>query len=203
MPIAAVGARTGDVAVDEDPIRALLSQGDVRGAATAAIRALGPDVLRYLRSVLRDEGDAGDAFSEWAERLWRGLPAFEGRSSLRTWALRLATNVAANVRSAAWRKRARRFETGEASRLAARLSTATAIRVDRQRSALDRLRDALSPEEQTLLALRIDQRLAWNDIAEILAGEGGDGPTPATLMKRFERLKERLAKLASDEGLLP
>jgi RNA polymerase sigma-70 factor (ECF subfamily) len=188
---------------EEDRIRALLAQGDGREAATEAIRGLGPEILRYLRSVLRAEGDAEDAFSEWAERLWRGLPAFEGRSSLRTWALRLATNVAQNVRTAAWRRRARRFETGEASALAARLSTATAIRVDRQRTALDRLRDTLSVDEQTLLALRIDQRLAWTDIAEILATEGGEGPSAATLMKRFERLKERLAKLASDEGLLP
>jgi RNA polymerase sigma-70 factor (ECF subfamily) len=152
---------------------------------------------------LRDEGDAGDAFSEWAERLWRGLPAFEGRSTLRTWSLRLATNVASNLRSGAWRRRGRRLETGEASAIAARLSTATAIRVDRQRSALDRLRDALSEEEQTLLALRIDQGLAWSEIAEVLAGDGKDGPSAATLTKRFERLKERLAKLASEEGLLP
>lgn len=189
--------------LEEDGIRAALARGEAREAATQAIRGLGPDVLRYLRSVLRDEGDAADAFSEWAERLWRGLPAFEGRSSLRTWALRLATNVAGNVRTAAWRRRVRRFDTGEASALAARLSTATAVRVDRQRTALDRLRDALSAEEQTLLALRIDQRLAWTDIAEVLAADGGERPSPGTLMKRFERLKERLAKLASDEGLLP
>jgi RNA polymerase sigma-70 factor (ECF subfamily) len=188
--------------VDEERLRALVAARDLRGAATEAIRGLGPDTLRYLRAVLRSDEDAQDAFSEWAERLWHGVATFEGRSSFRTWSFRVATNVARNMRDDAWRRRGRRFETGEASELAARLSTATAIRVDRQRSALERLRDALEPDEQTLLSLRIDQNLSWSEIADVLASETGESPTANTLTKRFERLRERLAKLAADEGLL-
>ncbi|MCM2334539.1 MAG: sigma-70 family RNA polymerase sigma factor [Anaeromyxobacteraceae bacterium] len=183
-------------------VRALLEGGDARAAATAALRALAPDLLRFLRSLLRDEALAGEAFSVAAEHLWRGLPAFEWRSSLRTWALRLAINAAANVRDDAWRRKGRPFATGEASALAAELQTRTVLRDERHRQALLALRAELTPDEQALLALRLDQGLGWSEVAAVLAAEGGEAPSPATLMKRFERLKERLGKLARERGLL-
>src|SRR5438105_12091235 len=36
--------------------------------------------------------DAEDALQDALLRAWRGLPRFEGRSSLRTWLYRIATN---------------------------------------------------------------------------------------------------------------
>jgi len=185
----------------EERIAALRAQGDLGGAATEAIRGLGPAVLRYLRSLLRDEDDATEAFSQFAENLWRGLPAFRGDSAFRTWAYRLAWNAALDVRDGAWRRRGRRLRTREASALAEEVRTKTALAVERQRQALDRLRGALSVEDQSLLVLRVDQGLPWSEIAEILAEEGRK-VAPAALMKRFERLKERLGRMARDQGLL-
>ncbi len=185
----------------DEEVRALLDGGDARAAATAALRGLAPDLLRFLRSVLRDEALAGEAFSLAAEHLWRGLPAFEWRASLKTWALRLALNAASHVRDDAWRRKGRAFRTGEASALAVELSTRTVVRDERQRQALLALRAELTPAEQTLLALRLDQALEWSEIATILV-EGADAPSPATLMKRFERLKERLGRLARERGVL-
>ena len=51
-------------------------------------------------------------------------------------------------------------------------------------------------KERTLLVLRIDRDLPWAEIAEIM-----DSREPA-LRKRFERLKEKIRKLAESEGLL-
>ena len=184
----------------EEQIKATLAGGDHRAAATEALRAYGPKILGYLQAVLRDEADAADAFSIFAEHLWRGLPTWRGQSSLKTWAFKLAWNAALNLKDEAWRRRGRRFKTGEASRLAEEIRTRTGLRVERQRQALDGLRAELTEEEQTLLVLRIDQQLAWEEIAEVMAVD--DAPVDsAALRKRFERLKERLAKLAREQGL--
>jgi RNA polymerase sigma-70 factor (ECF subfamily) len=181
-------------------VRELVAAGDASVAATLVLNSLGPSVLRYLRSVLRDEEDAADAFSRFAEQLWRGLPGFRGEAALRTWAFRIAFNAAQSLRNDPWHRRGRRFATGEASRLAEELRTKTAIRVERRRDGLERLRQHLSPDEQSLLALRIDQGLAWEEIADILSS-AGDPVQPAALTKRFERLKAKLTALVRDQGL--
>ena len=49
--------------------------------------------------------------------------------------------------------------------------------------------------------LRIDQQLSWSEVAEVMAAEGTT-VDPATLMKRFERIKARLGELARERGLL-
>ncbi len=175
-------------------VQQLVDAGDVSAGATEALRALGPEILRFLRSVLRNEEDAADAFSQFAENLWKGLSTFRGQSSLRTWAFRVAWNSAMNLRNDAWHRHGRRFATGEASQIAEEIRTKTAVRVERQRSALDRLRDALSPDDQSLLALRLDRGFSWEEVAEILSA-GGERVQPLTLMKRFERLKKRLTEM--------
>jgi RNA polymerase sigma-70 factor, ECF subfamily len=190
----------GAVTVDET-VKARLAGGDLRGAATEALRAFGPKILGYLQAVLRDEADAADAFSIFAEHLWRGLQTWRGQSSLKTWAFKLAWNAALNLKDEAWRRRGRRFRTGEASRLAEEIRTRTAVKVERQKQALDALRAALTEEEQTLLVLRIDQQLSWEEIAEVM----GDTAAPldaAALRKRFGRLKEKLTRLARERGLV-
>src|SRR2546429_450838 len=81
-----------------------------------AARAGDEDAYRLLVEPLRRElhahcyrmlasvHDADDALQETLLRAWRGLPRFEGRSSLRTWLYTIATNAclrAASRRSAA------------------------------------------------------------------------------------------------------
>ncbi len=185
----------------EARVRTLLAAGDTSAAATVAIGELGPGVLRYLRSFLRDEDDAADAFSIFAENIWKGLSSFRADASIRTWAYRVAWNAAVNLKAEAWNRRRRRLATGAASALAESIRTKSFVRVARQQDALDRLRGALSLEEQSLLALRVDQGFSWADIAEVLSSSG-EPVQPATLMKRFERLKARIAELARNEGLV-
>jgi RNA polymerase sigma-70 factor (ECF subfamily) len=105
-----------------------------------------------------------------------------------------------HIRSDAWKKRGRPFESGEASRIAEDVRTRSAVKHEQRRQALDRIRASLTEEEQSLLYLRIDQGLEWADVAEVLSGTGEQVEPPA-LRKRFERLKERLARLLKDEGL--
>jgi RNA polymerase sigma-70 factor (ECF subfamily) len=185
----------------EVEVQGRLAEGDLRGAATLAIQAYGPKVLGYLRSILRDDNDAADAFSSFAEDLWRGIGGYRGEASFKTWAYKLAWCAAMHVRSDAYRRLGRRLESGEASALAADIRTRSAVRDEVQRRGLDRLRATLTPEEQTLLFLRLDLQLGWSEVAEVLSATGTEVDA-AAVRKRFERLKTELARLVREQGLL-
>ncbi|WP_246081523.1 RNA polymerase sigma factor [Nocardioides litoris] len=59
----------------------------------------GPAMYRYaLRLVNADATDAAEAVQEAFVSAWRGLDGFEGRSSLRTWLIRLVHRRAADLR---------------------------------------------------------------------------------------------------------
>jgi RNA polymerase sigma-70 factor (ECF subfamily) len=183
-------------------VLALLDAGDVKGAATEAIRGYGPQVLGYLTAVLKDEDDARDVFSQFAEDLWRGLSGFRRECSLRAWAFKIAWHAASRYARDPYRRRHRPIHTTEASKIAASVrSTMSTYAPGGRADRLLKLREALDPEEQTLLILRVDKGLSWEDVAQVLSTEG----TPvasAALRKRFERLKDKLARLAKEQGLL-
>lgn len=180
-------------------VKALLESGEGDEAATAAIEALGPNILGFLGSLL-DEDDARDVFSMFAEDLWHGLPGFRFECSLRAWAYRVARNAAARFRKDAYRRRAERFPTSMASRLAASIADSAQLPGGR-RDSLRQLRESLDADDQTLLSLRLDRELEWEELAVVLSAEGAP-VSAAALRKRFERLKDRLERLAREQGLL-
>lgn len=183
----------------DSEIRARVREGRLDDAATLVIRRLGPGVLERLRVALPGEAEVGDAFSRWASNVWQGLAGFEWRSSLRTWAHRVARNAALDLRGEAWRRRERPFVTGEVSRLADEVRRSTLERDERRRRALAEICAKLSPPERTLLELRVTRRLSW---AEIAASMSDATPMDAgAARKRFERLKRRLARRARELGL--
>jgi RNA polymerase sigma-70 factor (ECF subfamily) len=100
-----------------------------------------------------------------------------------------------------WRRLGRHLETEDAERLAEEVRTRSAVRLERQSTALTALRDALDLDEQTLLTLRLDERLAWDEIAQIMSSDG-EPVDAATMRKRFERLKAKLGELARRQGLI-
>jgi RNA polymerase sigma-70 factor (ECF subfamily) len=180
-----------------------LDRGDQAGAATLLVRGYGPQLLGYLCSVLRSEADAGEVFSMFSEDLWRGLPGFRRECPVRVWCYRLAWHAAARFLRDPYRGRGQRLETTELSRLVAEVRSSVFLGRDQARQAtLDRLRQALSPDERALLVLRLDRDLSWSEVALVLSEEGGAPVEEAALRKRFERLKEKLADRARQEGLL-
>jgi RNA polymerase sigma-70 factor (ECF subfamily) len=188
---------------DLDPrILSLLDTGDLSGAATEALRGYGPQVLGYLTAVLRDDDDAHDVFSQFAEDLWRGLPGFRRECAVRTWAFRLAWHAAARYARDPYRKRHRPILTTEASKIAEEVSSTMSTYAPGGRAdKLMKLRESLNSEEQTLLILRVDKAMPWEDVAEVLRADG-EPASPAALRKRFERLKEKLGRLAREQGLI-
>ncbi len=181
----------------DERVRGLVRGGDVDAAATAVIEALGPGVMRYLRSQL-DDDDAADVYQDWAEDLWSGLRGFRGDSALKTWAYCVASHASVRFRRVAWRRRRTRLRTSLASRVAASVArTSQAAAPDR----LELLVADLGEEDRALLFLRIDAELSWQGISDVLRRAGSDVNVPA-LRTRFERLKARLEEIARRKGLL-
>lgn len=190
-------ATSGDI---EARVAEYLAKGEAEQATTVAIEGYGPAVLGYLRSML-DEDDAQDAFSAFAEGVWRGLPGFRWECTLRAWAFRLAWHAVSHVVRDPYRRRGQRLETTAASRLAARVASSTMLRREEQSDRFRALRASLDPDDRTLLVLRLDRELEWEEIVAVLSAAGAP-VTAVALRKRFERLKARLARVAREQGLL-
>jgi RNA polymerase sigma-70 factor (ECF subfamily) len=172
----------------------------------------GGEILAFLIARMRGTSDGEEVFAAFAEKLWVGLPSFEWRCSLRSWAYRLARNAGNDYAGAAHNRPGRHVPVSQAATLSAaveRVRTTTALY--RQTAAKDRvraLREALSPDDQMLLVLRVDRGMDFRELAaamadgsEMLDGDALD-KSAARLRKRFERVKERLRELARAEGLL-
>jgi RNA polymerase sigma-70 factor (ECF subfamily) len=183
----------------EARVSSLLAQGAFDDAAATVIDGYGPAILGYVCSLWSDGDDARDVFSMWAEDLWKGMRGFRGECSVRAWAYRIAWHAAARYRRDAYRQRREQLPASAASRLAD--TVRSAMKPDGRHAALRKLRAALDPEEQTLLVLRVDKDLSWEEVAAVLSA-AGERVEVAALRKRFERLRDRLAALARDEGLV-
>lgn len=177
-------------------VRARLAAGDAAGATTLIIEQQGPQILGFLMAMARSDADAHDAFSQFCEDLWRGLPGFRWQSSLRTWCYTLARNALHRQRAGAPQRHGPHValsEVPELGALAQRVRTVTPESGRTEtRARFAALREQLDPDDHTLLILRVDRRMPWHDIAEIL-GEPAEPEAlrrrAATLRKRFERLK--------------
>lgn len=192
----------------ERVVRDLCQEEAWQDAATTALRGYGGEILGYLSAVAGSESLAEEAFSTFCEDLWRGLPGFGWRSSLRTWCYVVARNAHTRVRSSEGRRNRREVRLGTqtaAEKLADEMLQSTFERMREEYSAAAvRLRSQLPEDEQTILILRVDRRMEWLEIAEVFAGPGDEDlrVLAARMRKRFQRVKERLRKAAIDEGLI-
>lgn len=196
-------------AAAEERIRARHAAGDLAGATTLAVETYGPEVFGFLHALARDEDVAAEAFSTFAEDLWKGLPRFRWESSLRTWTYALARNALHRVRRDPARRAGRLVplsDVGGVSGLAAAVRSVTSPHLRTEvKDAFARLREELDPDDHALLILRVDRKLSWREIARAMPDEQGDDgeKRAATLRKRFERAKAQLRELALAHGLLP
>jgi RNA polymerase sigma-70 factor, ECF subfamily len=191
-----------DKEVAEQEIRELLERGDLDGAATQAIRSYGPQILAYLRAVLRDKDAAAEGFSQFGEGVWKGIGKFRGQSSVLTWSYGVAWGAVRRLKRDPFRRKARRLDTSQLSQLAAEVRRSTTpYHKTSVKDAVARLRESLAPDEQTLLILRVDRNLSWKDVVQVFTTEG-EPVDEAALRKRFERIKAKLRKLATEEGFL-
>jgi RNA polymerase sigma-70 factor (ECF subfamily) len=197
----------------DETVRALVEAGRLDDAATDTLKAHGSEVFGFLLAIHRSEEDAADVFSIFSEKLWKSLRRFEWNCSLRAWSYTLARNASNTFLRDRVRRRRREVLASTSNVfnkvvVDVRTRTLTHLRTE-TKSAIQKLRETLNPDDQTLLIMRVDRGLEWADIASIfLSSEDGAADADALkreaarLRKRFQLVKERLTRLGKEQGLL-
>lgn len=183
----------------------LVREGGYERAATLAFELYGAELYGFLVNHFGGESAASDVFGQVGEDFWKGLPSFGFRCTIRTWMYVLARNAASRYRRSPWQQRASESALDQAI---AKVRTETAPWL--QTEVKDRwrmLRETLDPDDRSLLVLRIDRDLSWEDCARItLEDEAADDAAiareSARLRKRFQTLKDDLRDRAKAAGLL-
>jgi RNA polymerase sigma-70 factor (ECF subfamily) len=203
---------TEDPAALEARIREKWDAGDLQGAATEALRGYGVEVLGYLVAITRDEPEASEVYASFCEAMWRGLPDFRWQCTFRTWAYVLARHALSRRRRDPFHNAERAVALSRAPEVFeiadnVRTRTLKFLRTEiKDRVAV--LREQLDPEDQSLIILRINRRLSWDEIARIMHEEKAEPSaeqlrrSAAAMRKRFQRAKERLRQLVEQEGVL-
>ncbi|HUQ07617.1 MAG TPA: sigma-70 family RNA polymerase sigma factor [Kofleriaceae bacterium] len=182
----------------EAEVRARCERADHAGAAAAIVRGYGPELVRFLASLLRSsDDDLAEVFSIFCEDVVRGLPGFRFASTIRTWSYTVARHAAARFRRSGRRRGKRYLLPGELQDVAEQVRSATVDYLrDEVKTKLAVAREKLSDDERTIIMLRVDRQLGWREIAEIMADETLSADElrkrDQALRKRFEVIKARL-----------
>ncbi|HKO93841.1 MAG TPA: sigma-70 family RNA polymerase sigma factor [Polyangiaceae bacterium] len=203
-------ARRETHAQSETQVKLLHQAGDLSGAATLTLRLYGAQVLRFLAIRVRSHVDRDDVFSQFCEDFWCGFAHFDWRCALRTWLFTLAHHARVRLLGAAHRRRevySRALESDALANSEAQSSEARHLCAEVQERVRE-LRRALPDSQQTLLALRVDQTLSWQQLAVTLRDVPRNAEEPelqraaARVRARFGAVKRRLRSLAEQDGLL-
>jgi RNA polymerase sigma-70 factor (ECF subfamily) len=197
----------------EQRAHAAWDKGDFEATATIVLEGYGTEFYSFLLAQFQRNWDqADDVFSTFKEDLWRGLPAFQWRCSVRAWCYRLVRNAVSRYRRSPPNRRARHVSFDDVAFLddfveRARTTTQLYLRTE-VKNEIQKLRDELTPEDRDLLALRVDRGLPWRDVAHAMLAEGEPVDDQriqrleASLRQRFVEVKNRLKRLAKERGLL-
>jgi RNA polymerase sigma-70 factor (ECF subfamily) len=196
----------------EERIHAHCQAGDKKRAATALLEGYGRELLGFLLSRLRDRDAAAEVFSQFTEDLWRGLDGFRWESSARVWSYMLVRHAASHYVRDARKRRGRQVplsRAGPLSEIEQKIRTATLMAARTEpRSRVAQLRESLPADDQTLLILRVNRKLGWKEIAQVMVYEGETvaedvlEKEAVRLRKRFQLAKDKLRRMAEEQGLV-
>ncbi|GAB3110058.1 sigma-70 family RNA polymerase sigma factor [Janibacter alkaliphilus] len=180
---------TGGAPSDEALVRAV-RLGDEQAFATVVDR-YGPGMYRYaVRLVGGSDADAAEATQEALVSAWRGLPTFEGRSSLKTWLYRLVHRRAVDL------VRQRRPVPVEDEQLAAVAPPARddplgAVLDGELLAALQQALDELPWGQRSVWLLREVEGMSYEEVASALSMTTGS--VRGNLHRARRALAERMA----------
>ena len=145
-------------------------------------------LVNHCRRTLGSSSEAEDAVQETLVRAWRNLDRFEGRSSVRSWLWRIATNVCIDMtRSPQRRALAAEPSTFHASIAVGGDPVDRVVEADEVRAAVGVLATHLTSAQRAALLLRDVYRLPAADTAERLGVSG------ASVNSALQRARSALA----------
>ncbi|MCW8141890.1 MAG: sigma-70 family RNA polymerase sigma factor [Planctomycetota bacterium] len=181
---------------DEDALLARARAGD-REAFAALAAAHREAVYRAAWWILRDQDDSLDVTQEALLRAFRFLPGFDGRASFRTWARRIATNVALDRQARRRRDRADALPEEDVVSDPRDEAVGEALERDERRRLVREAIETLPPAQRAAVLLRDVEGLSYEEIAGAL--EIPRGTVMSRLFYGRATLKKRLAWLFGGE----
>ena len=192
----------------EEEVRCLCQQGAVGKAVERVLQGHGLEVQRVMSGILRDEVRVQDAYGIFCERLLKWLPGFRGEGQLWMWLNRMARNSCLQLLKAPGRREVPVSDSQFPDQARPERSQTPLWQQDAMKERFRALRESLQPQDRMLLALRLDQKLSWREVARRMSGPQGALTEEAlnrratTLRQQFQRAKARLRALAMEDSLL-
>ncbi len=154
------------LSVSADPDRDLVDrfQAGERSAFDTLVRRHQKGVWRLVRRYVKRDADASDVSQQAFVRAFKGLVAFRGAATVRSWLYRIAINCALT-----WLRDHRREEPTEiADDALTDANPAPARLIGGENSALLRAAIAeLPPKQKLVLELRVFDDLSFKEVAEL------------------------------------
>lgn len=172
--------READLALVEQ-----LRQGDP-SAFDTFVRRHQKELYRLAYRMTRNAEDAKDLSQEAFLRAYRGLQAFDGRSSLATWLYRITVNLCLSH----LKDRRRMGEELPETQADPSPDSLAELEAKEQERMVSETIATLPPQQQATLLLRVHHGLPYREIAEIL--ECSEGTAKANYFHAVAKLRATL-----------
>jgi RNA polymerase sigma-70 factor (ECF subfamily) len=172
-----------------------------REALDELFRRYRQPAYRVAFRLLGHEADALDAVQEGFVKALTHLQSFQGRSSFKTWLLRVVSNAALDLGRQRGRREAHHLEPlvdGESFQPQLMTPDAASEGLDRAdlRTVLDRALATLSEVQRQTFVLHADAGLSYREVAEALDISIG------TVMSRLFYARQKLRAILNDRNVL-
>lgn len=185
--------RGGD-ADPEGAIRQALEGGDTRRAAMELVRRYAAEIQRFCCRAIGSPLDGEDLAQEVLGEACHSLPRFRGHSTVRTWLYRVAWHKVYDQRKRFARQpHVVSLDGLEGPDIPCSLDDDPdeLLAETQQRRALEEALDRLSPADRTIIALRVEQDLPYQEIAGVLGVR--EGAAKMRLNRAVRRLQQEVS----------
>jgi RNA polymerase sigma-70 factor, ECF subfamily len=134
-----------------------------------------PFVCSLAYRFVRDASDAEDIAQEAFIRLWKNLNRYRPEIKITTWLYKIVTNLCLDfLRSAANRRAKQRVGLDDQRVMVSEWTSDKSLLNDELHSALEKLREELTPKQKAVFVLRDMEELSTEEVTEILGMSSGN-----------------------------